>query len=324
MGRTHHSQHALAMELNNAGNPAPRQGNGSDDLLSVLHIALPAVGRWKRRLSGALERLGNTASLLPQALVLEENGKALLSGPPPPKGASRAKITIWGNDGPTETTVDLDPATPAREQAVKWLAQAAKLRRGTLQTAERIKIVAAELEEAQAWETKISGWSVAEPDRSERRHRLQELAGLQARLLPRGLWPQPPRRKDEPREDVPLRFVLDGGWILLAGRSGTENDFLTGKIARSDDLWFHAAHVPGAHVILKSPDGRPTPPPPALLAQAAGLAAWLSKLRAQEKAEVHYTRRRNVRKPRKSPAGTVLLEHRESVFVKPVPPPREG
>ena len=183
--------------------------------------------------------------------------------------------------------------------------------------------LAAEIREALAWQDELSAWDGnAGIPRAERKSRMARLDELRRRLLPRGLWPQPPRRAERPREDLPMRFPLEGGWILLAGRSGTENDLLTGKIARADDLWLHAAHAPGAHVILKSPDGRPTPPPAHLLERAASLAAWLSKLRPQEKAEVLWTRRRNVRKPRKAPPGSVLLEHSESVFVRPAPPPR--
>ena len=97
---------------------------------------------------------------------------------------------------------------------------------------------------------------------------------------------------------------------------------LTKRIALPHDLWFHAAHVPGSHVILRSPDGKPAPVPPALVELAAGVAAWLSKLRAQGVAEVHVAEKRNVRKPRKAPPGSVVLDHARTLRVKPVPPPR--
>jgi predicted ribosome quality control (RQC) complex YloA/Tae2 family protein len=108
---------------------------------------------------------------------------------------------------------------------------------------------------------------------------------------------------------------------LLAGRSGTENDFLTTRIARSEDLWFHVANVPGAHVVLRSPDGRAGTPPPELVERAASLAAWLSRLRAQDTVEVRWTERKRVRKPRKAPAGTVVMDQSRSLLVRPAPPP---
>jgi len=308
--------------MNNAGNLPSRQGSGSDDFLRDRMVAKGAVERWIRRLRGTLEKISADPDPSGSSDRLEERALALLAAPPPPRGAREARVTIWRTEGPSDVVLELDPALPARDQAKGWLARARKLRRTLDRQAQRRLEVTEELREAEVWQGELEAWNLGPvPTKPERRLREAGLGALRARLVPRGLWPQPPRPKGEPRRDGPLRFSLPGGWMLLAGRSGTENDFLTGRIARPDDLWFHAAHVPGSHVILKSPDGKPTEPPPAMLEMAAGVAAWLSKLRAQDRAEVHCTRRRNVRKPRKVPAGTVLMEHRESLFVRPVPPP---
>lgn len=310
--------------MNNAGKPPARQGSDSDDLLRDLRVAQGAVRRWIRRLQGALDKLSADSLVRSNADRMEERAVALLAAPAPGRGSSSVLVTLWRSEGPQEVLLELDPALPAREQARSWLARAKKLRRTLERKVSRTGELTEELQEAQLWRQELEDWKLDEvPERPERRRRENRLAALRTRLIPRGLWPQPPRPKGEPRRDGPLRFPLPGGWLLLAGRSGTENDFLTGRIARADDLWFHAAHAPGSHVILKSPDGKPADPPLALLEMAAGVAAWLSKLRAQDQAEVHWTRRRNVRKPRKSPPGTVLLEHSRVLLVKPVPPPRE-
>jgi len=310
--------------MNNAGNLPSRQGSGSDDFLRDQSVAKGAVERWIRRLRTALQRLSADPDPSGSADQLEERALALLAAPPPRRGSSEARVTLWRADGPMEVLLELDPAIPARDQAKGWLAKSRKLRRTLDRKVQRQTELVEELGEAEVWQGELEAWNLGSaPTKVDRRFREGRLESLRTRLVPRGLWPQPPRPKGEPRRDGPLRFALPGGWILLAGRSGTENDFLTGRIARPDDLWFHAAHVPGSHVILKSPDGKPAEPPTALLEMAAGVAAWLSKLRAQDRAEVHCTRRRNVRRPRKSPVGTVLLEHSRTLLVKPVPPPRE-
>ena len=189
----------------------------------------------------------------------------------------------------------------------------------------RREILERELIQAQEWSERVARWldqGEATPKASIRSHQT-ELDGLVTLLLPRGLWPQPPRTRDQEVATGPIKWVLPGGWILLAGRSGTENDLLTQRIALAHDLWFHAAHVPGSHVILRSPNGKPAPVPTDLLETAAGVAAWLSKLRGQALAEVHVTEKRHVRKPRKAPPGTVILEHSRTLRVKPIPPPRD-
>jgi predicted ribosome quality control (RQC) complex YloA/Tae2 family protein len=296
-----------------------------DEFLRDQEVAIGAVRRWIRRLEGALGKLVAGSEAESTADALEERAVALLAAPASGRGSKSVRVTLWKSEGPQEILLELDPALPAREQAQSWLARAKKLRRTLERQAERSLQMTEELQDAQLWQQELEGWKLGQvPEKPERRLREARLDVLRKRLVPRGLWPQPARPKGEPRRDGPLRFPLPGGWLLLAGRSGTENDFLTGRIARADDLWFHAAHVPGSHVILKSPDGKPTEPPVALLELAAGVAAWLSKLRAQDRAEVHWTRRRNVRKPRKAPPGTVLLEHSQTLLVKPVAPPREG
>ena len=311
--------------MNNAGNPLSRQGTDSDEFLRDQEVATGAVKRWIRRLQGALVKVVAGPELLQTADGLEENAVAVLATPALGRGSKAILVTLWRSEGAEEVQLELDPALPAREQAQSWLAKAKKLRRTLGRQAQRTQEMTEELLEAQLWQQELEGWKLGQaPEKQERRLREARLEALRKRLVPRGLWPQPPPPKGELRAYGPLRFPLPGGWLLLAGRSGTENDFLTGRIARADDLWFHAAHVPGSHVILKSPDGKPTEPPMALLELAAGVASWLSKLRAQDRAEVHWTRRRHVRKPRKSPPGTVLLEHSQTLLVKPVPPPREG
>jgi predicted ribosome quality control (RQC) complex YloA/Tae2 family protein len=293
-----------------------------DDFLQERTVAIGAVQRWIRRLEGALVKLSAQELDPSVADALEIRAKALLSAPAPPRGTRSMALTIWTIDGATVESVELDPAVSAREQAQAWLHRARKLRRTVERKELRERELRSELDDAGIWKMELESWAEVECARSELRAREARLQELRRRLLPRGLWPQPPRAPETPRQDGPLRWILPGGWILLAGRSGTENDFLTGRIARSDDLWFHAAHVPGSHVILKSPDGKPTPVPQALLETAAGVAAWLSKLRAQERADVSYTQRRHVRKPRKAPAGSVVLEHSATISVRPIPPPR--
>lgn len=232
------------------------------------------------------------------------------------------ELTLWQEDGPHQVTVELNPALSVRAQADDWFQQAKKWRRAIQHQAQRRITLEQELEQANAWVDRLHLWSDPELDRKLARQALRELEKLQKQLLPRGLWPQPPGKRDAPRPLGPIRWDLEDGWFVLAGKSGTENDFLTTRLALPHDLWFHVAHIPGAHVILRSPDGKPKTPPPACLERAAGLAAWLSRYRAQEKVEVRYTERKNVRKPRKVPAGTVVMDQSKSILVRPQGPPR--
>ena len=50
-------------------------------------------------------------------------------------------------------------------------------------------------------------------------------------------------------------YVLPGDWRVLAGRTDAANDYLSLKLARPGDLWFHIRGMPGSHVVLRVPSG---------------------------------------------------------------------
>lgn len=301
-------------------------------LLAELTLARKAVARWARRQENALARLPDPALALAEADRLERITRSLLAHRDRIRpGAVSVRIPDYGADGVTEVEVALDPAQSFESLTRARFHKATKLRRAAAAHGERVAALGREGEEAAAWGAKLAEFCQQlehpEPESVKLLRRVRKEAGrdlerLRHRLLSRGLWPQAPRSKEEVPPAAPIRWDLPGGWILWAGRSGSENDLLTTRVARADDLWFHAAHVPGSHVILRSPGAKPMPAPPELVEMAAGVAAWLSKLRAQEVAEVHCTEKRHVRKPRKAPVGTVTMEHARLLRVKPLPPPR--
>lgn len=116
---------------------------------------------------------------------------------------------------------------------------------------------------------------------------------------------------------LPYRtFVTSGGLEVRVGRSGRANDELTLHHARSSDIWLHARDTGGAHVVLRwsSPD---TNPPHTDLVEAATLAALNSRARTSGVVPVDWTRRKYVRKPRRSPPGRVTIERAKTLFVEP-------
>jgi predicted ribosome quality control (RQC) complex YloA/Tae2 family protein len=126
--------------------------------------------------------------------------------------------------------------------------------------------------------------------------------------------PAPPRR----RKRAPLEFHTAHGSRILVGRSPIENAELTFRVARPNDLWFHAQGTPGAHVIL-SRDGRAAPAPEELQA-AAALAALHSKAKGSATVAVDYTLRKHVRKQRAAPPGLVWYTHAKTLIVEPGSP----
>jgi len=112
------------------------------------------------------------------------------------------------------------------------------------------------------------------------------------------------------------RFLSSNGWEILVGRTSSDNDELTFKIARRDDYWFHAWQAAGSHTVLRLPDKNATPDK-RTLEEAAALAAYYSKARTSGKVPVAYTQAKYVRKPRNSAPGKVMVEREKQLMVRP-------
>jgi predicted ribosome quality control (RQC) complex YloA/Tae2 family protein len=119
-------------------------------------------------------------------------------------------------------------------------------------------------------------------------------------------------------QQVRLRtYTLPGGWQVLVGRSDADNDYLSFRVARPDDWWFHVRGMPGSHVILQGPPG--ADPTRETLYRAAAIAAYHSKARIAGVVAVSGTRVRDVSKPRGAKAGTVQIRNERVFKVRPAP-----
>ena len=123
---------------------------------------------------------------------------------------------------------------------------------------------------------------------------------------------------DRPGPALPsgvLEYELPDGWQAFAGRTDAANDYVSLRLARPRDRWFHVRGMPGAHVVLRVPAGRE--PDRATLEQAAGLAAYHSKARAGGVVAVSTTEGRHVSKPRGAKPGTVEIRKEGVLKVRP-------
>jgi predicted ribosome quality control (RQC) complex YloA/Tae2 family protein len=124
---------------------------------------------------------------------------------------------------------------------------------------------------------------------------------------------------DDLSESNPLskfrQFIVAGGYRVLVGKNAKQNEELTMKFAKKEDLWFHARHVPGSHVVLQASNAKQIPKE--TIEQTAEIAAYFSDAKTQKHAPVAYTKRKFVRKPKGAALGAVLLECEEVLIVTP-------
>lgn len=121
----------------------------------------------------------------------------------------------------------------------------------------------------------------------------------------------------ESKEELPFRvFRVAGDFEVWTGKSSANNDLLTMKYAKPNDLWFHARGASGSHVVLKTGGSKDTVPKEAIL-QAASIAAYYSKMKTSKLVPVAMTDRKYVRKRKGDPPGTVILSREKVIMVEP-------
>ena len=202
--------------------------------------------------------------------------------------------------------IPLDKNLSPAENAKKYFDRYAKLKRTEL-------AVGAELEKTVQEEAHLASVLTAlelateESDLAEIREELAAFQYVKRQRAQKGKRPQK-------IQSHPLHFRSSDGFDICVGKNNYQNEELTFKVASGSDWWFHAKGMPGSHVIVKA-NGQELPD--RCFEEAAALAAYYSKGRDQDKVEIDYLQRRNVKKVNGAPPGFVIYHSNWSMMAKP-------
>jgi len=271
----------------------------------VAHGAAQLLGkRLKSRLKRLTKRIASLQRQLEAAGPPEEPRSAgqLLLARKSDVQRGAASVTLEDFDGATRS-IELDPALDVITNAERLFEEARRRERAL----EKLPIEIATAQERQHTMTAATV-QLAETGPSEA---LWELVGGK----PSGAGRKTTSKIAEPRLSY-TRLVSSGGLEIRVGRGAKDNDELTFRNSAPDDIWLHASQSSGAHVILRWGKKGENPPRKDLL-EAAIAAAVNSGARNSGTVAVVWTRRKYVRKPRKSPPGTVVPDRAQTIFVKP-------
>ncbi len=121
-------------------------------------------------------------------------------------------------------------------------------------------------------------------------------------------------KKKTQGKSKPYHYRSTDGFDIYVGKNNFQNDELTFKFAEGNDWWFHAKGVPGSHVLVKTKTGEM---PDRTFEEAGRLAAFYSKGRGNEKVEIDYLQKKNVKKPNKAKPGFVVYYTNYSLTIQP-------
>ena len=142
---------------------------------------------------------------------------------------------------------------------------------------------------------------------------LTEIAEIREELIQTGFIRRRQREKIQKRKKPEKYLATDGQTIILVGRNNLQNDELTFKMAKKDELWFHAKDIPGSHVVITGN----LQPSDEVKTDAAELAAYFSKARLSNLVQVDMIETRKLNKPTGGKPGFVTYTGQKTLRVTP-------
>ena len=142
---------------------------------------------------------------------------------------------------------------------------------------------------------------------------LTEIAEIREELIQTGFIRRRQREKIQKRQKPEKYLATDGQTIILVGRNNLQNDELTFKMAKRDELWFHAKDIPGSHVVITGN----LQPSDEVKTDAAELAAYFSKARLSNLVQVDMIETRKLNKPTGGKPGFVTYTGQKTLRVTP-------
>lgn len=144
---------------------------------------------------------------------------------------------------------------------------------------------------------------------------LEEIAEIREELIQTGFIRRRQREKIQKRKKPEQYLASDGKTIIYVGRNNLQNEELTFKMARKEELWFHAKDIPGSHVVISGN----LDPSDEVKTDAAELAAYFSQGRLSNLVQVDMIEVKKLNKPTRGKPGFVTYTGQKTLRVTPDP-----
>jgi len=222
-----------------------------------------------------------------------------------PENAKSVTLQNYYSEKGEYLEIPLDENLTPQQNAQKYYRQYAKAKSTYTNTIQQLEDSMRELEYLESVLQALENCSLA-----------QEIDEIRQELSEQGYMTSKKRshlrKKDEPTS--PMHVKSSDGFDIFVGKNNKQNDYLTLKLASSNDIWLHTKNIPGSHVIIKK--GNQEIPDRTLL-EAATLAAYHSKAKMSSNVPVDYTSAKYVKKPSGAKPGMVIYEKFKTIYVTP-------
>jgi predicted ribosome quality control (RQC) complex YloA/Tae2 family protein len=221
------------------------------------------------------------------------------------RSANKVSLIDYYADSAPTIEIEIDENATLQEAAGEYFSHYTKAKRAVEEIGTRLLQVERELAEFSERQLKL--------EQAIANRNPAALAGfVEAKVSPTAS-----RKKQKASLTIPgmRRYRSSDGYEVLVGRTARDNDQLTFRLARPNDLWLHAGDYPGSHVIVRNSSRNDIPH--RTIIEAAQLAAKFSQASKDSKVTIHYTRRKFLTKPKGAAPGLVRMSSFKSITVEP-------
>ena len=222
------------------------------------------------------------------------------------KGQTVLRAEDFYDENMTEIDISISPLLSAHQNAAKFYKDYTRMKNAEKELTRQIELGEEELNYLKSVLEELNRASTD-----------QELEEIKQELQLGGyLKADSGKKRMKQAKCNPMRFVSTDGYPIYVGRNNRQNDELTFKLARKDDIWCHASKVHGSHVIISCGG---TNPPDDTVTQAAQLAAFYSENKGGQNIDVDVTPVKQVKKLPGAKPGMVIYHTYRTVNANPYP-----
>ena len=222
------------------------------------------------------------------------------------KGQTKVECEDFYDEDMKIVEIPLSPLLSPQQNAAKFYKDYARMKTAEKELTRQISIAKEELSYLGSVLEELNR-AGSEQELEEIRHELQETGYVKA---------ESGKKRIKAGKLPPMRFVSTDGYPIYVGRNNRQNEELTFKSARKDDLWLHASKVHGSHVIISCDGVTPTDD---TVTQAAQLAAYYAETGGGQNIAVDLTPIKQVKKIPNGKPGMVIYHSYRTVIANPYP-----
>lgn len=219
------------------------------------------------------------------------------------KGMKELEVVNYYDEEQSMVTIPLDPLKNPSDNAQKYFSRYQKSKNAVGVVQEQIEKTKLELTYFEALHQQLQ--SASPRDIEEIREELQE-EGYIRQKKKKGM-----KKPANAKPQLETYYATDGD-LIFVGKNNKQNDYLTNKFARRDEIWLHTKDIPGSHVVIRNES-----PSEKTIKEAAVLAAFFSKAQQSSSVPVDFTQVRHVKKPNGSKPGFVIYDQQQTVYTTP-------